>query len=522
MSNNDNEMKINSGAGSDCGSFRKEERVCGVRGECSRDFVLPDYMGDIKRLLKYSASLTPCNKFLSGRDVSLLGIVTFKVLYLDGEDRLTEASFTSDFEHTEKMSYDFIDAGAEMRVQSVAVRLAGPRKISAKASVATDIYTVTEGELQDRSMFESAETKKTKIKIHSAEYCGGSEREYAEEIDRLADILADEIEVIKYDAVAHIDSVYPTDSGVNLSGYADAFCLLRVGDEIMRLEKRIPIEEGIETEKYGTDNEYHPKATVTGVTLNVNNATDEKDTGECAASVVMNMSVECGVTRHYNEEYDVVTDAFLEGRECSVEYRDFSYREMLGSVCEKAKISMVAPRGEEVLHGIFDWDAAVRNVKCEAGESEMKISCDLCVTLAAKGSEAEDCYPKKIEEPISLSYKINGLNESSEISVSVVPCEVSPSFDSEKIYVECYILVRALAEATKCERIVFTLASGEEERGCERCVHVYYTEREDTLWSVAKKYRISPAKIVKQNLSAALPENMENNISSVPKIIIAK
>ena len=175
-----------------------------------------------------------------------------------------------------------------------------------------------------------------------------------------------------------------------------------------------------------------------------------------------------------------------------------------------------------MLHGIFDWDAAVRNVKCEAGESEMKISCDLCVTLAAKGSEAEDCYPKKIEEPISLSYKINGLNESSEISVSVVPCEVSPSFDSEKIYVECYILVRALAEATKCERIVFTLASGEEERGCERCVHVYYTEREDTLWSVAKKYRISPAKIVKQNLSAALPENMENNISSVPKIIIVK
>ena len=136
-----------------------------------------------------------------------------------------------------------------------------------------------------------------------------TEREYAEELDKIDELSADDLEVVKSFAEAFIDAVHKTEGGVNLSGYVDAFCIIRSDEGTRRLEKRIPIEEHIECELY--DNGiFIPIAYVTGMNVNLNNVNSED---ACAVSVVMTMTVECGVTNHYNEKVSVPKDAFYEG-----------------------------------------------------------------------------------------------------------------------------------------------------------------------------------------------------------------
>lgn len=499
--------------------YKKETRLTGVRSECGADFVLPDYMGDVKRLLRSSATVTPCNKYISGGELSFLSTVSFKIMYLDAENVLTEAAFSADLEDNERIPESVTDASIETRVVNVTVRLGGPRKISAKASLVTDVSLSEECEMNSGAGFDGAVLKTCGVKVHSADYLKCAEREYAEEIDRLEDILADEVDVVKYDASASVLSVHKTDGGVNVSGSILAWCILRVGEDTMRLEKCIPVEENFEVEGAVEDSSYIASCYVTGVNLNINNTPEDKD-GNTYLSVVMNMTAECEIEHHKNCEISLVCDAFREGAKNACSYDTFGYTELIGTVCERRKISVVTDRGEENMHDILERDCAVKNLKYEASGGEMTVSCDLSVSLVCRGADTGECFTVKIDAPMRESIKLAGLGESSRIRLSLTPCEISPAFDSEKIYVDLSVLITALTEESKSMTVLGTLTSEPVEEKSSRRITVYYPEAGDTLWSVSKKYAVSPERIASRNM---LPTDAgyDSDLSGKMKIIIA-
>ena len=500
--------------------YSREGKILGVCTESQSDYVLPDYMGDVKRLLKYSASVVPCNKFVSGGEVSFLSAVNFKIVYLDSENIITEASFSTDFEHSEKLPEGVSDACVATRVNGVTVRLGGPRKISARASLVTDISFTEQREMPALAAVAGAVEKHAGLKIHTAEYLGCDEREYAEELDRFEDLSADEVDVIKYDARAYVDSVHKTDSGVNVSGALVAWCILRVGEDVMRVEKSVPIEESLEIEGACESSVYVPHVYVTDANINMNVSPEDKD-GATFLSVVMNMTLECEIEHHKNEEYGVISDAFYENAESVCGYGEFAYNELVGSACERRKVSLVTQRGEENLHDIVERDALLRNVKYEALGTEVKVSADLCVTLVCRGADDGDFFPVRLEEHVEQSLKLPAAaDESARIRVSATPCEISPAFDGDKIYVDCTLCVLAVAEVAKKERILTTLERSDAPADAFRRITVYYPEKKDTLWSVSKKYGVSPERVARCNMLQIKPDG-ETSLAEVKKIVIA-
>ncbi len=499
--------------------YKKETRLTGVRSECGADFVLPDYMGDVKRLLRSWATVTPCNKFISGGELSFLSTVNFKIMYLDAENVLTEAAFSADLEDSERISDSTTDASIETRVVNVTVRLGGPRKISAKASLVTDISLSEECVLKSGVGFEGAVSKTCKVKVHSADYLKCAEREYAEEIDRLEDVLADEIEVVKYDASASVLSVHKTDSGVNVSGSILAWCIFRVGDDTMRLEKCIPLEENFEVDGDTADSSYIANCYITGVNINMNNTPEDKD-GNTYLSVVMNMTAECEIEHHRNCELSLVCDAFREGAKNVCTYDTFSYTELIGTVCERRKISIVTERGDDNMHDILERDCTVKNLKCETACGEMTVTCDLAVSLVCRGSDTGECFTVKLDAPMRESIKLAGVCESIRIRLSVTPCEISPAFDSEKIYVDVTAAITAVCEESKSMEVLGALTSNPKEERASRRITAYYPEIGDTLWSVSKKYAVSPEKIASRNMLSA-DSDYDTDLSGKTKIIIS-
>ena len=516
MSILDNDKNANASAKDS--AYEREYRLSGLRSECSADYVLPDYMGDVKRMLRYTATVVPCNKYVSQGELSFLSLVSFKIMYLDAENVLTEASFTADVELSEKIPESVYDASLDTKVHNVTVRLGGPRKISAKATLITDVSLAAEEKMRDASDFPLAGIKYKRALVHSADYYKCGEREYAEELYRSEDLVADEVDVVKYDAEAFIDAMHKTDNGVNLSGFINAYCILRIGDDLVRVEKCIPIEENLAVEGSSDDSRYIGRCNVTGVNINVNNATVDKD-GGTALSVVMNLTVDCEAEHHKNVENSLIEDAFREGEKNECCYENFCYSELLSVAEERRKFSLTAQRGEENLHCLIERDAVLKNLKYEAKDGEAHFSADLSVNLVFRGADTGECFSLKLEEPISDKVKLAGLTEHSKLRLSAVPCEISPAFDSEKIYAEISLIVTALAEEPKCERVLSELKSEKIKGQSARKIIVYYPEPTDTLWSVAKKYGVSPEKIAKCN---SIPEvNCECDLSNKHKIIIA-
>lgn len=507
------------------GSFcNKLSCTRGIRGETACDFVLPDYMGDVKKLLKSSASVSLANKYIGGGEISFLMMITYRVTYIDSEEKLTEAVFNSDYEYNSKCREGFIDAALDTKVESLFVRLQGPRKISARASVLSNLSVCGEDKISDLCDIEGGEIKSGKIKVHKADFLSSAQREYAEEVGRIEGVSADEVEVIKSDAEAIVDSCRMNDGAVVVSGSVNAFCLLRVDDDVIRLEKTFPFEESIE---YATDAsypEFYASANICSVSVNLNSEIGEDaDAGVLYAAVVMNMTAECFVRCNYNIEYSLICDAFKKGMINECGYKPFSYDELKACIFEKRKITLCSDRDGTPIRSILDSDIKLGSCKAELIGSDIVVSGTAEYNIVATGMAPGECFGLKGEREFEEKIKIFDTPKDSsklKMQIDIVPCETSVSFDGEKIYISFTLMLTGFITEDGCERVLTSLQSSERE-ACGRCVTVYYPKEGDTLWSIAKKYAVAPGDIERYNSEITLHDgNADINVENVARILI--
>lgn len=528
MFENQNEMVENKDFTHDM-TYVKEERIPGVRGECAADFTLPDYMGDVKRLLKFSASASPCNKFVGTDEVSFLGIVTYRVLYLDSEDTLTEACFTSEYEHAERHGVGFVDADIETKIQNLTVRLQGPRKISAKASLSHDIFVTEEKTLSCEGVGADTEKKCKTVRIHAAKYVNGTERECAEEIGRLEGVSSDEVEIVKYEACANTVSSHILDSGIELRFEVIMWAIVRIGDEILKLEKKLPVEDVLTYDGVIPENATcKGRVYVTGATVNLNNDTSEENSGVgCYASVVMSVTTECSAAVNYNEECTVICDAFARGCINENTYSTFAYSEMLDSMYERKNFVSEIKRsdaGVGKLHDIIESEAQVKGAKWEICDDGVRVDSEVVFTVIARDDEGGYVSFKCPCEYKDIA-KVATVKDKTKLQGTLLVFNPIVTYDTEKIYLSCEICKCLMTEKMCEERVLVSVKSTPQESEAQRCVVVYYPEDGDTLWSVAKKYSVTPAEIIKYNSLGdiySLEREEEYPLDGVGKILIMK
>lgn len=134
-------------------NYERENGTAVSSGECCREihtsslyaesgceYILPDYMGEIKKLLLFTASAIPAGKYESERGGSYSGVVEYRVLYYDAEGRLNCADFTSDYDFEAKSPLPVADSYVRTSVASVGVRLLGPRKLSVKCALSSEVF----------------------------------------------------------------------------------------------------------------------------------------------------------------------------------------------------------------------------------------------------------------------------------------------------------------------------------------------------------------------------------------------
>lgn len=506
-------------------NYLKSRTVGSLYTESATDYVLPDYQGDVKKVLSTCARIIPSGKFIGDGEVQFAGIVDIRVLYADADGKLTEASFGSDYEIAHPLKgATLADASADLRVSNLSIRLLGPRKLTAKCGIGARLTLcenaalVTEGDALDGAAM--PQTAQKTVKIRKTILGTEQEREYAEEAMRIEGVRAEDVEIVCTFGNVRIDEVCMTASGACARGSLSLGAIVRTPDQPpFPVRKSVPFEEMLPID--GADEGMC--ATADGCCTSVTAHASEGEQGD--AILTMSAIVSLSAEAECNQPIAVVTDGFLTECETQNRYGEMHFET---SVCAATGTfsaeGTYAYEGEDAIRDVLLTTAALKNPTCEPKENGVQIDGELAFSAVvsipdASGKIRYDTI--KPSENISNFVKLDcqiPQDCRAEVRYRVIDAEGKLNEDrlvcNANIQYSVWVIREGeLTRLERCDRIAEGTIGREPAT-----VTVYYPESGDTLWSVAKRFHVAPSTIAATN--ALRDGEPDGSLAEVARLII--
>ena len=472
------------------------------------EYVLPDYNADVRKILFTNAEVHSAGKFTDAGKTELCGIVSYDVVYLDNDGDVGSVSFTTDYEAIARCGIDDPVATYDrVKLSGYNLRLVGPRKLSAKATVAVSgevAYTDSISVLGDSVDTSDSERLTVCVRIASTTRFDAVEREFAETVTRLEGAISDEVAVLYKGADACVKEVVAGETEATVEGELRLCALIRNGDEPIRLaESSIPYEVKIPVDELNALSKLIVNASVTSLTAAVN-----PDENGC--DVVLSAIVEFALRADFNNEHEVVTDAYLKSAPTENTYTSFKYNELVDSLVETGEVAVEIPLSELDTVGLRDVPLVTATAKIESVEVEggcAVVSGELRFSGIASESGDDGVSYIGIKHAAPFTYSLcldDPIEDGALVSVHVTVPEVLAVIDGD---------VLELTARLRCEMTVLMprdikvlesmLPSGSEYEKEESRVVVYYPDGDETLFDIAKKFHTTPTAIAADNSLSA-------------------
>ena len=486
--------------------FTRNVKCADVYTESFADYSLPDYLGDVRKILFTEASVRPAGRFASGDEIELSGVVIYNLIYLDSEGKLSSAEFTSDYDYSVKCNGEkYKDSVSDTRVSSFGVRAAGPRKLTARASLVGSVRvseTDTVEVMGDAfEMTDAPEINTKTVKIHKMISSSTTEREFAESIARLDGAIADEVRVVYSIAEPCVENVDLDGSNVALRGKLCMRVVIQNDSEPAYLvDKTVDFDENVAFDDDCGDMKLSPSVAVTSVKTNIN-----PDDSGC--NITMSCILEFSSVGEKNEPVSLALDGYLVSSATDNRYDDFKYNELVDFIslheshtAEVAKSEL----GEDAIDDIIFVSATPKIESINKDGDEIKISGEVKYSgIYASNTDASTGYSMlKFSSPFEIkANKSCQNNENRQVFVKITANSASAYVSENKMCASCILdaLINVVEE--KNEKILVSLTVKEDEEIVENegRITVYYPSDDDTLFSVAKRFRTSAVKVAADN-----------------------
>ncbi len=496
--------------------------------ECSTDYVLPDYLGDIRKILSVNATAVPAGKFVSGTDINLSGIVNFEVLYSDAEGRLSAFTASADYDAAiPAASEGYIDSYTDTRVTNCGIRLSGPRKLSARAALRLTALVGADEDITPGgdalALDGEAEVLKREIMKEFIHVGSREEREFAEIAER-TEAPADSIEIIASSGLVRISEAAVSEGGVTVRGELIVTAIVKAdGGAPFAVKKSIPFEETVEIEGVGEGMQAMAQGTLTSVGASVS---EDADGTYISVSAILELSAIAAE----NKAQSVICDAYLKNAATAASYEKLEYSELACIGSSEHKVSAEFSREELGLSENDSIIFASADVKAGRGTPSaggLNICGEVNISVVAcQENESGECTftPARFSIPYDINVncgchlKDDCISEC-KLDIASVDC----SADGDKISAECTVTVfYHVAVPSELERLseCSVIVGGEYEK-TSSVVTVYYPEEGETLFGIAKKFRRSASDIAADNsISVSTSTAGGTELRGVKKLII--
>jgi len=477
---------------------------------------VPEYCGSIQRILKYCLNPRIFSKSINGQILSVEGNACFSIIYID------ESGCVSSYECVTPFSKS-IDLGANLDYLCINVK---PRcsYINAKAitSSRVDVNSVIELSIKVFS-------KKT-TEIISDIDCpdvfanrGEAPATIPINCSEKSIIIEDEIalpsdypsiqSLLRYDSSVSINDTKIVNDKIIAKGQLDVHALYSAENRknLFILDQTLPFSQIIDIDGINENCSCSVSAEI--MSLDIKPKSNYDGEIRClalCAKLCLTAEASC------NNNIAVIFDAYSSKYDTVSETNDTVFEKHINSLSEVFACKKNIEFSEGDVANIIDiWGSAILQGYRTEGNSIVLNGC-ITVCSICENSEGEINY---FERPIDFEYKTdceNNLeNMRFEPLIDVVGIKHTASVGgSIEIVAELSLIVK-IFEIKKINILTAFSAKNEPVKYHNDCsVIIYYAERGELTWNIAKRFNASPEDIMSVNsVSSVIPENMPLVIS---------
>lgn len=485
--------------------YLTSREIISLRSDSVGEYSLPDYNGDVKKILAVKTKVYPTGKFVGDETLEFSGSVGYEIVYIDGENNITHTEFTTDYDAAVKINAEsYVDSDVKTCVSGCNVRLVGPRKLSVKASLDSDIV------IGERKVYEidgdafseyEPETLSSYADIIEVAFAVGEAREINEELIAIEGAIADEVELLISDARFLSDAVECDGESVTLKGKLMVSALVRNADEQPRtVTKEIAFSEAMTVSDPETFSSLDARCDISSFKTTVTPTDD-------GVSVSVALAITPSACLKKNNRLKLITDSYLKERGCENEYSEFGYTEHL---CTESKEELfevkrnLSELGIEVFGDIIYAEAQPRVEKSEINENTVEIEGELRFSaIACQVSESgeQQYYPIRFSVPFTQNVNINcQIHDNMRIKTTVDASGTKINLDDNSIMASVVLKTFVTLDSERKQRCLSaSYITDEEYFKDDSVVTVYYPDASESLFSIAKRFHTSVVEIAESN-----------------------
>lgn len=517
--------------------------------ELQSDIVLPDYCDDINRIIRVDAKPIIKNKYANKDVARVNGVIAVTVIYIsDPYKQLRSFSFTNDFDY----SFDIPGIMSNhkmlvsMEVGELNCRLLNPRKMTVRVDTGVVIKSSENrsggvNNLNNLKDFESPDAYSDLNSLNSLpllnpnnsgeydgiqveklkrnfEICdmlvGSGEAKIDENIPITEGVAANEI--IYADVNINVDEIKPLYNKAVVKFTSDVKLLYNAIDdknEYVRLTKKIPSTQVVDIDDL--DEKYECTAKI-----NLSSLKTDIDIDQYGENKIINVDFICQieVSAFKNDEQEIIIDAYTPRYENSVLNESIKTQRYKGIYKEKQSVEDSIVLEEMAVETVMDATGVIVINSTLVGDSVITVNSNAEVSVMVKGLEDEiqnlDCsIPIKTE--INAGEKLN--NAAADVTGYI--SDIEAIVESNKLTVKVAVNFECVVfENETCNMLKAILVDTDKPKFSRKDVQmiIYYPNKGENLWSIAKKYDSQVSKIMKYNKCES------QNISDKKIIIVPK
>ena len=475
--------------------------------DSTAEYTLPDYLPEMRKVLSVRTEVIPSGQYIGQSRAEFAGTCNHRILYCDAKGHVWGACITSDFELAVPLSGadpTTLKCYAYHTIESDSYRVSGPRRISVRAVVASRVYLFTPCEnLPDSDFSGEGCVRLQKNTEGRCVYPFSSERVHFSETVKTES--TGEIRVLCTEGGALLREVRCEGEDVICAGELYGKALLAGEDGAPfpvctkisfeeKLQGILPCEGlALSMCAYVTDMEASLSSDVDGGSL-----------------VTFDMGVVFDGIGEKNEPISAVCDLFSQTLPTEVSYTTMQLKKGLGSVM--ASFALDASESCEVCDAkgafsVADTSVCARLTGFSYEKDRITIEGEAQVQMllsvpAEEGEEMVTWQSTSFKAPIKMEVSMpNPLPKEARIEGEMTVAHAKGRVDRDRLYCdfEVSVCVRAACEQSMQMVQAYTADAVHPfvQSGCE--IIAAYLKEGDTLWSIAKRYHVSPEQIVSTN-----------------------
>ncbi len=472
--------------------------------ELSHEFTLPDYLPEIKRLLRVHATPLPADTYLSAVGAECGGSMDYAILYAAADGSLSCFHQTGDYRFSvtcEPPSDVEAAEGLLCEVQSLAEQVTGrvlaPRRLAIRCRLRStvDLFGTR---LLGASLPDSPDMERLFGECECARrFFGRSEAiRLADEI--LCDPADAALRVIHAEAVPFVTDATCGSGNVSLRGEV-CLRLLASRDDApeqapFSLLRRIPFSASVMVDGA----EVNCEACGFGVCSDLTVTVEE-------GRILCDLSLSLSARAIRNERVAFLRDAYSTTRTSETAYATPSFPISLGALNGNLSLNATypfdeigIPRGATVVDAVGE--ATATDVEADRGKYYILGNGRIQLLLLSEGEYSTH------ELVLPFRFETDGAEQAPSewaITCDLVSCKAR--FDGERLGLDAELALSATLTATASAQMLSEMAFGSELSPSTAAFTICYPQKNDTLWSVAKRYRCPISHLVACNELASAP-----------------